>query len=507
MMRQSTINRNEIIANNIIMVVSLISIFSLSRHQIIDDAYISFRYAYNLSHSGELTFNVGERVEGISNLLWTIILSVAMKVSHNPIEILSLLISFGLITYTYYRLRKLGSLFGIPLIINNIPPLILLLSPDFVKITTNGLESALYTTLLTETFYYFYTEKQEAAYLCSGFLFMTRPEGLIIGVLLITANYQLYKSTKKSYIGIAVFPVFVIVISSFRWLYYKALIPNSVIAKFFDIYLLGQRVEIIISYFNNFIKSNPIFVLILIWGIILFFTGGVKERKLNLLLVLSILIIIFSYIIALRNGGDWMPNNRLTVQYGAMYAIVLMLAISQNKINSSIAWVFTFFLLIQTTFSIWANFNSQFLSYQCWSFYQETSERLSKIVDKKDLISAEALGCISYRLINIQFHDPIGLTNYYIARNGNPSITFGKTDPAYTIGEIEPSIMIWHSVGHLTGIESPLMNKYVIFCSNDCDNWDADIVMIRSDRFQDVSPFFLDWQRMVIRDSFLEPAR
>ena len=37
-----------------------------------DDAFISFRYARNLAAGNGLVFNVGERVEGITNFLWTI---------------------------------------------------------------------------------------------------------------------------------------------------------------------------------------------------------------------------------------------------------------------------------------------------------------------------------------------------------------------------------------------------------------------------------------------------
>ena len=45
--------------------------------RIIDDAYISFRYALNLRLHHELVFNLGERVEGITNLLWTLVLTVS----------------------------------------------------------------------------------------------------------------------------------------------------------------------------------------------------------------------------------------------------------------------------------------------------------------------------------------------------------------------------------------------------------------------------------------------
>ena len=41
----------------------------------IDDAFISFRYAENLVHGRGLVFNVGERVEGYSNFLWTVLLA------------------------------------------------------------------------------------------------------------------------------------------------------------------------------------------------------------------------------------------------------------------------------------------------------------------------------------------------------------------------------------------------------------------------------------------------
>src|SRR5438105_2557104 len=40
---------------------------------IIDDAYISFRYAWNFAHGQGLVFNPGEHVEGFTNLSWTLL--------------------------------------------------------------------------------------------------------------------------------------------------------------------------------------------------------------------------------------------------------------------------------------------------------------------------------------------------------------------------------------------------------------------------------------------------
>jgi len=47
---------------------------------ICDDAYISFHYAQNLSRHGALVWNLGERVEGYTNFLWTVLLAGADRI-------------------------------------------------------------------------------------------------------------------------------------------------------------------------------------------------------------------------------------------------------------------------------------------------------------------------------------------------------------------------------------------------------------------------------------------
>src|SRR5438067_8589447 len=49
-----------------------------------DDAFISFVYARNLAEHGQLVFNLGERVEGYTNFLWTVFLAGWMKLGWRP---------------------------------------------------------------------------------------------------------------------------------------------------------------------------------------------------------------------------------------------------------------------------------------------------------------------------------------------------------------------------------------------------------------------------------------
>src|SRR5690606_11734606 len=50
-----------------------------------DDAFISFRYADNLVRHGELTFNPGERVEGYTNFLWTMVMAGVLALGGDPV--------------------------------------------------------------------------------------------------------------------------------------------------------------------------------------------------------------------------------------------------------------------------------------------------------------------------------------------------------------------------------------------------------------------------------------
>lgn len=51
----------------------------------LDDAWISFRYAANWNKGWGLVYNYGERVEGYTNFLWTILIGLLMRVGAEPL--------------------------------------------------------------------------------------------------------------------------------------------------------------------------------------------------------------------------------------------------------------------------------------------------------------------------------------------------------------------------------------------------------------------------------------
>ncbi len=68
-----------------LLACALLLLHGLSFHFMVDDAFISFRYAHNLVAGHGLVFNPGERVEGYSNLLWVLLISVGLKAGLPPL--------------------------------------------------------------------------------------------------------------------------------------------------------------------------------------------------------------------------------------------------------------------------------------------------------------------------------------------------------------------------------------------------------------------------------------
>jgi len=111
-----------------------------------DDAFISFRYAQNLVRGHGLVFNVGERVEGYTNLLWTLLLAGAMAAGISP-EVAAAVggIAFWLALVAVLALwswRWSGARPVLPLAAS-----LVLLMPDFQMWATGGLETSMFACL------------------------------------------------------------------------------------------------------------------------------------------------------------------------------------------------------------------------------------------------------------------------------------------------------------------------------------------------------------------------
>ena len=153
----------------------------------IDDAYISFRYAENLSQGHGLVFNVGERVEGYSNLLWILILAPFARRDLTPVaEILGLGCCISTLLLAVWGLRRVlrvqsGAAAAFV-------ALLLASSGYFAAWSVAGMESGLHALLLLAAWLRgaieFQAEKPKRplSALLFGALAMTRPEGALVAL-------------------------------------------------------------------------------------------------------------------------------------------------------------------------------------------------------------------------------------------------------------------------------------------------------------------------------------
>lgn len=154
-----------------------------------DDAFVSFRYAENLVSGHGLVYNAGERVEGYTNLLWTLLLAAAMRLGAPVVptaQVLGVLaylaLALCLARWSLTRQRSLGRPF-LPL-----AAALVLVSNDFQVWATGGLETMLFTLLAVQGLL---LTRAPAASLrapgVAGLLFsllvLTRPDGLLLAAL------------------------------------------------------------------------------------------------------------------------------------------------------------------------------------------------------------------------------------------------------------------------------------------------------------------------------------
>jgi len=205
---------------------------------LVDDAFISFRYAVNLAEHGELVFNLGERVEGYSNFSWTLLLAALTKIGiRPPLAAPALGYGLGLLTLalTYRTARRA---LGCSPLSAGIAMAIPALNPSFTFWAGAGMESALFALLLLGLVQALWSDPARhragptmlAA--VAALTALTRPEGLALGLLVAGMAIALHREGWRRFVWPTVgFLAVVAVHVAWRRAYYGDWLPTSVFAK------------------------------------------------------------------------------------------------------------------------------------------------------------------------------------------------------------------------------------------------------------------------------------
>jgi hypothetical protein len=397
-----------------------------------DDAYISFRYAKNFINGHGLVWNIGEKpVEGYTNFLWVIVISIFMKMTFEPALVSKVLGTFfGLFTILMVYLFPVFILQRKNLL-NLIAPVILACCGPFAAWSTGGLETHMFTAfILAGAIAYLYEmHHEETIPLSSSILFtlacLTRPEGLLIfGVTCLHRFFHLYLSKKnpfclKTIIWFFTFLTIYGLYFYWRFNYYGFLFPNTFYAK------TGGGIDQLWSgyrYLKLFVMNNT-------WSItiILSFLTLLTPSRSPVIYLLLLTVSFSAYIVAI--GGDFFPLFRFFVPLVPFMAILAqeglinlcqwLLRLKYPKVVKLSAITFCFFIfMFSLTQGFLSSYNKrgQLLQGRKGSTVRGITRGkwLRQHASPNDTLAAFAIGAISY-YSELNTIDRLGITDVHIA--------------------------------------------------------------------------------------------
>lgn len=293
-----------------------------------DDIFIALRYVQNFVNGDGLVYNIGERVEGYTDFLWIMLISVFARLNLDlpPVtQALGILAATGTLiicSLIGYKLMRKQQAFVIPFL-----TLALALNYDFAVWATSGLETSFYGFLLCMSFYFFFFSgyTNYLKWLLSGFFLtlalLTRPDALLFVAVsnAVILFYHLFQKVQLRQV-IRVLLLFnltfvLIYIPYFIWRYnyYGFLFPNTYYVKLGYESCFGKGIHYLWLYFKPHFTSFLIVLLppLVLWPII-------KKKSLQQFRVylsdtwnaafMFCLLVVYTYMILYiaKVGGDFM---------------------------------------------------------------------------------------------------------------------------------------------------------------------------------------------------------
>ena len=405
-----------------------------------DDAFISLQYAKNLSSGLGPVWYAGERVEGYTNFLWVVLLSIPHAFGVDAVSF-TYGLSLALFGVSQLLLMFVAKSFGLSVMGQLIFLMLVGSNYTFSAYATGGLETplvvCLYYGLLTLVLRHS-QQRYEKSYMVvvlavmAAALAMTRLDSGVLCLPLFTVYfYQLYQKRayrwRQALVVLGIFSLCLGLVLGpwviWKWRYYGDFLPNTYYLK------MGSKtsVEFGVSYLLEFFTSYWLVVILpFLWQRVRAMSYGplLQWRSLPLLT----LAIWFVYI--LRTGGDFMEF-RFMVPVIPLLFLEFALALDSYAANQRFKLAAVVFLVAgslyhRLNFDVFKghdglriesveNLREHMYGDQSWIGVGET---LAELFPEKDLkIAVTAAGAVAY-YSGLATLDMLGLNDRHVARNG-----------------------------------------------------------------------------------------
>lgn len=404
----------------LLAILAIFVIHAVSLNFTQDDAFISYRYVKNLVNGHGLVFNPGERVEGYTNFLWIILLSIFANFGLDIIIVSKILgVASGCITL--FLLYKISFLF-----LQNktgtqhsgffalLPCLLLASNSAFAYWSISGLETAFFVmAVLSSVYLYFINER--LAIISSALSSLIRPEGVLVFSILLAHKFFFKRQNLKECLLYTLgFTLLLLPFLFFKLSYYGDLLPSPFYAK---TGLSWEYLKTGLAYFWLFLRHYGLWGVLYLIPILLYKDLQVKG-KLFLLMIYTYTL----YIIII--GGDVLRVHRFFLPILPLlyllfvYALVIFSLRQKRRVVKWFTLIFPAIAFSSLTFFLPRPLIMDARQAEIALCFKMSAyaQRLTQCFGAHFTLSISTIGAISY-LTEATVIDMLGLTDPYIAKH------------------------------------------------------------------------------------------
>lgn len=433
-----------------------------------DDAFISYRYAENLVNGNGLVYNPGERVEGYSNLGYTLLIAAGLLVIR-PEQIYYFsftinLLAFWIAIFYFWKLAKLKlnpHLAGLATVLFS-------MFPPFYQAVASGLETPFVLAGQIALLYYVFLAEEESGFpnwkiaITCVFLVLIRADGFVFAAF--APLYFLLKGKLRPAIAafLVTFSIFCI-LEIWRMAYYGYPLPNTYYDK-----VDGNLINKLLSVLWQLIQSLPQtgilpFVFIAFAPVFFLLVNLIKKRKVesfNFLHFFGVMTVLYWIWI----GGDVFLERFLLICVPiAILSVFISLAAelqAGKEVTNRIIYAVVILFVVFDAVPLIADARFSYSTKE-YDMFRELGAFLGEKYPGK-VLAVDAAGKIPF-YSGLRTIDMLGLTDVKIAHSSFQTIIAGhnKYDPDYVLSREPDLIVSWIGIPSFDMVWGMSASKYL----------------------------------------------
>ncbi len=440
----------------LLLALVLLGVYSRDiRVWMLDDAFISFRYAENFARGDGLVYNVGERVEGYTTFLWVLVLGICHWLGFDLVASsrwLGMALTAGCLVLVALCDRFVRGADGA---VAAVAVLLLGSCATFTTWGVSGMEVPLVALLLLLGVLFYLRAESEpgsVALTASGTLSvlaaMARPDaGLLFAVLLADRLWQRLRHGRGGWLRFALpFAVLYLPYFAWRFAYYGWLLPNTFYAK-----VGSSSAQLVrgLDYFTRWSGVSLLLVSLVVAGVL---AGGPLARRYGRVQVIPAFLGVYVlYVVAV--GGDGMPAFRffgpvtpLVCVFAAMALVAMAPGRAKLVAVTSLAVALNLWQLVHHV-----EMRSRVLGDNVARRGEVAGRWLRQHADPHAVIATNTAGTIPF-YSGLRTIDMLGMNDSHIAHREIPDLGAGvpgheKGDGAYVLSRRPDYILFDSAVG------------------------------------------------------------